>query len=379
MYGYDWQRTDEMTTKKRLLAAIRGQEVDRLPWAPNMAYWWPNASDQIVLQTEVGFLSSIGADALIRGHYPMTDRVWDHLFLFTEHHRKGEKREVIRQDSKEIRYELPGGTLKAEYTYSASGDTWFLTGHPVKSAEDMKLLAQWYEDMSFSPDYSRWQAAEEQTGEAALIVPLLVPNMKTSFQAMLEYWVGTEELVYALFDYEKEVTHTLEVMRQKHLESVRISAASGAPVFTSWEDTSTTNISPDYYRSYILPEIDSWCSIIHEYGGVYLQHACGTLRHLISDMGSSSIDGIESISPPPTGDIELWEAKASMRNDQVLIGGIEPTVFLSSTIEEFIPYVEQLIKRMEGSRFVLANSDSCPPGVELEKFITVSKLVRAML
>jgi len=60
-----------------------------------------------------------------------------------------------------------------------------------------------------------------------------------------------------------------------------------------------------------------------------------------------------------------------------LIGGIEPTVFLNSTLDELEAYVYELINNMKGSRFVLANSDSCPPGVSIEKFRLVTDIVRS--
>jgi hypothetical protein len=38
--------------------------------------------------------------------------------------------------------------------------------------------------------------------------------------------------------------------------------------------------------------------------------------------------------------------------------------------------VAALLDRVGPERFVLANSDSCPPDVEFEKFLLVSELVR---
>ena len=85
---------------------------------------------------------------------------------------------------------------------------------------------------------------------------------------------------------------------------------------------------------------------------------------------------IESISPPPTGNIELWEARKILPGNIGLTGGIEPTVFLSSTLGELEEYVLKLLGKVGRNRFILANSDSCPPGVAPEKFKLVTELVR---
>ena len=59
-----------------------------------------------------------------------------------------------------------------------------------------------------------------------------------------------------------------------------------------------------------------------------------------------------------------------------LIGGIEPVHFLNLALPELRAYVEELIERMGVHRYILANSDSCPPGVTVEKFRMVSEMVR---
>ena len=79
--------------------------------------------------------------------------------------------------------------------------------------------------------------------------------MKTSFQSLIEHWVGTEELVYALADYPETVEECLQVMDRKALESVEISVKSPAEAFIFWEDSSTTNISPAYFDKYTAPAI----------------------------------------------------------------------------------------------------------------------------
>jgi len=60
-----------------------------------------------------------------------------------------------------------------------------------------------------------------------------------------------------------------------------------------------------------------------------------------------------------------------------IIGGIEPTKFLSFDISKLDSYVEEVIADGSGGPFVLANSDSCPPGVTIDKFRQVAEIARA--
>jgi hypothetical protein len=368
-----------MTSKQRLLSAIKGEKLDFIPWSPNLAYWWEHEeiSGSIDLSNEVCFLRDIGADPLIRGHYPISSSKWEDMFLFDTKYKKSTVRESVNGNFKQKIYETPVGNLNFMYRLSDKGNTWFLTEHGVKNEEDFKILQYLKEDTILIANYTRYEEESNKYREDALLVPILCPESKSAFQAMLEYWVGTEELIYALADFPETVIATLGTMRSVSEKAAEISSQSSAEAFLTWEDTSTTNLSPQYYEKYILPEINSWCDILHKNNKLYVQHACGHLKDLMTLIAKSKIDCIESISPPPTGNIELWEAREQLPENIALIGGIEPTVFLNYNMSDLEKYVTRLIEKMKHSKFVIANSDSCPPGVELEKFKLVSEIIKS--
>lgn len=68
-------------------------------------------------------------------------------------------------------------------------------------------------------------------------------QLKTSFQSLVEYWCGTENLAYALADFPEVVEECLDVMRERDRENVQIAVKSSAEGFIFWEDSSTTNQS----------------------------------------------------------------------------------------------------------------------------------------
>lgn len=366
-----------MTPKERILAAIRGKETDRIPWSPFLTYWWEAQSNQRRAMGEAAFLKSIGADPLIRGHYPGPGKEGN-LVLFYQAREKCETREETRGRNRRVIHETPVGVLEERYQYVEEGNTWFLVEHPVKTKEDFKILSYMMEHTQLRPDYSGFDQLVHQYGEEALFVPMLPPEGKSSFQALLEHWVGTEELVYDLMDFEDTVLDTLDAMRAISRKAAYIAAASSAEVLISWEDTSTTNISPSFFRDYILPEINEWCNILHEGGKLFMHHACGHMKDLMELEAQSGVDCLESLSPPPTGNIELWDARAILPGRISLIGGIEPTVFLYSSQEQLMGYVRKLCQNMRGTPFVLANSDSCPPGVSIEKLRGITDLVKKL-
>jgi uroporphyrinogen-III decarboxylase len=231
--------------------------------------------------------------------------------------------------------------------------------------------------MIIRPDYEPIQDSLAKVGKDGLVMPLISPFLKTPFQALVEHYVGTVQLVYDLADHPQEVDALLEVMSERAMEAVRISAESPAQAFISWEDSSTTNISPKMFAHYVAPEISRWGQVVHAAGKILAHHACGHVRHLLPFLAKEEIDVVESLSPPPTGNVEVWEAQEVLGPDVGIVGGIEPTHLLNLDTDAFREYVEILLDRVEPRHYVLANSDSCPPGVEVEKFRLVAELVRA--
>ncbi|MBQ1276545.1 MAG: (d)CMP kinase, partial [Flavobacteriales bacterium] len=125
-------------------------------------------------------------------------------------------------------------------------------------------------------------------------------------------------------DEPEVVEECLAVMQARDEETVRISVNTAADGFIFWEDSSTTNISPAMFAKYTKPEIDRWGELVHGAGKLLVHHACGHLKDLLPLMARSNIDAIESISPPPTGNVTLQEAAAILPEHIALIGGLEP-------------------------------------------------------
>ena len=358
-----------MTPKQRLLAALSGRETDRVPWSPLLAYWWEAQPAGFQARGQLDFLEEIGADPLLRGFH----------WLFSKHYNNCEY--TTAQDGKysRITYKTPVGTLTCTHTYAERSNSWFLTEHPVKTGEDLKTLIYLYENMSIKPDYGKFVEDHAAIRERGLYVPIIGAEYKTSFQSLIEYWVGTEELVFMIEDYGELVDECVDLMQAKSLETAVISVDTPAEAFIFWEDSSTLNVSPAQFRKYTAPEIERWSALVKQVGKILIHHACGSLKHLLPDMVKTGIDSIDSISPPPTGDIGISDALDLLPGTIGIIGGIEPTVMLNTTPAELRGHVYDLIQTVTAKtkRFILANSDSCPPGVEIEKFRLISEIVRS--
>lgn len=354
-----------MTSKQRLLAAMKGQSVDRVPWSPFLAYYWEHLPQSIQQKGQFDYLKKMGADPLLRGSHA----------LCTINYQNCNLTEKLTPTEKFITYETPVGTITERHQYSPDGDTWFLVDHPVKTEEDIKVLQYIYEHLTIRENTAPFEKDAARYGDEALLLPMIGVDNKTAFQTMVEHWLGTEQLAYAVYDYPEAIAECLAVMQEKDFETIKIAAGTSAEGFIFYEDSSTTNISPAMFAEYTAPEIAQWGDYLHKSGKLLAHHACGHIKDLLPLMAELPIDLIESISPPPTGNISIADALPKIPDRIGLIGGIEPTVLLNSSLEELERYVTDLLTVTRGHRFILANSDSCPPDVSYDKFLMISRLV----
>jgi uroporphyrinogen-III decarboxylase len=357
----------EFTPKRRLLSAIKGQETDYTPFSPFLAYYFDFLPQDTRNKGDLIYLKEMGADPLLRGA----------LQAYSINHKGAGISDIVKGGKRVLTRSFKKGRLISEYTYSETAKSWFLSGHPVKSLDDLNIFIEMMKETEVRSEIDKTNESIRALGEDGLQLAVLGMDMKSAFQNLMENWLGTENLIYFCMDYPDEINEALRLMNAVNIKTVEYTAASEASACLSWEDSSTTNINPSMYREYIMPEISKWCALLGQAGKPYIQHACGHIKDLLPFFAEQGNTSVESISPPPTGNVTVKEADAVLPKSVSIIGGIEATHFLNDRIDKLLEYVEEVLYTVKGRGFVLSNSDSCPPGVEYEKFIRIAQFVKS--
>lgn len=291
---------------------------------------------------------------------------------------EGIERRVVDEGDRVVTHvSTPVGGLRFAYAKSDVGGTDFLVEHPLKTEEDYKVRMWMEEGIRFASNADAVAAHFNANGKEGLSLGQLVPRCKSAYQDLVEFFAGTEELIYAQMDFPDTVRALWEIMVENDLKAVKMSLDSDYEHFITWEDSSTQNYSPGQYDEFIGSEIGEWCRLLAGAGKHYVQHACGHVAALTKRMRNHGVFAIESISPPPTGNQTIREAREAVGDTMGIIGGIEPTQFLNLDHDALCRYTESVIEDARGGPFVLANSDSCPPGVTVEKFKRVADVAKA--
>ncbi len=384
-----WDTKKEMSPKERILAALRHQPVDRIPFVPlidtyslldmpahiqqamqagaNEGYW----------QGILAALREIGCDIMLRHVYvTKTASGAPHLNGFGKFLPPVVTSSSMNGSLLVEKLETPIGTLTGTWGFTeVHGWIPHPIKHVVSNHEELQIFAYAVEHLSREkpePDFENYTNADKALGQDGLATTSF---LNTPLMDLIETCWGLENTYYLLHDYPAEVEAILERLHQVQRMTVERIAESPARVVIEYENTSSTLLSPDIFRRYCLPILNEYADILHAAGKVYLVHMCGKLKAFKPELDAARFDGIADLSPDPTGNFTLDEAACNLPG-KVVIGGIDATTFVEPDLRKVEAKIAALIERIKPHPGVLLGSaDTVPRGTPIETLQLIQHLV----
>lgn len=357
------RKTFIMNSRERLMAVFKGECPGRIPWAPLVdGYFTSSLKEQGMEEMNVvDTLRYIGADILER-HVPTVKYLHDSSVRFKTYHDNDREVQII---------ETPAGIISEEY--KTSGKTTFKVKNLLEKSDDLKAYRYFIDSAYYEPDYENFIKEQQYIGDDGLAT---ASGPLTPIQRLLQSDMGIENFTYAMADYRTEMEELMGAMHRSNLECYRVMAKSPAEVVFVYEDTSTTVMSPNWFRLYCTNYLNQYSDIIHKEGKVYICHMCGKLKGMKDEVAKLTADGFDSICPPSTGDTWAHEA-FEMWPGKVIIGGIEPPALRWMDVEQTKKYISDVLSRIKpGSRFILSTGDAVSFGTPIENLKAVSELIK---
>lgn len=355
-----------MTSRERLLAVFSGRDPDRIPWSPLVDYYFLGEMDIVEAAQELGF------DCMER-HVPGFALPFGASVKVTY---DPPVKETLFEDERRIItiYETPLGELREVKEKTPICKYGFTTKHLLEGPEDLKRYKYLLESMVIRSLKDSFIERDKRLGEHGLAVP---SAPMTPIQQLLQSLIGLEKTIYMLYDYPQEMKEILGLLHERNREVYRILMDYPSPLFIAYEDTSTTVMSPKLYEEWSMPFINEYADLAHEAGKLYITHMCGQLYGLTSLLKNGDMDGIDSLCPPTTGNLEAYQARSLLGEEKILIGGIDPPALFKMTPEETEDYALRILKEMApGKRFILSTGDATPHGTPWENMRRVGEVVR---
>ncbi|MBS3970416.1 MAG: hypothetical protein KGZ94_09915 [Clostridia bacterium] len=369
----------KMTSRERIMAVINGKKPDRIPWVPLIGRYYvsslpsmginlddivrtnkvkPPAVQKNLNLYEIETIKYVGADVLYR-----------HVDSYRIIYHKSKEFTKIVDGVKYEGFETPVGTIFSK-TENATG-TEFITKKLVESYEDIKVLMHVMKNVEVQPNYQDYLEFDEyiaDDGIATLTGPL------TPLQLMLQFYMGIEKTTYALMDYPEEMEELFKLIHEFNQRVYKIMAEAPAMVIISYEDTSTTVISPKWYEDFCSNQLNTYADILHSGSKTFIVHMCGKISRIVNLIAKGKMDGIDSVCPPTPGDIEPGEALSKL--GKIIIGGLDPALLQRMSVEDVEAYTLSKLRQIdEKDRFMLSTGDSTAYGTPLENLKAVTETI----
>lgn len=373
-----------MTSRERLLAILnKEKEIDRTGWSPLIdGYYMSSLSPE---KDIIDAFKEINADVMERHVFTWNSNLENKKIgidsdsssiSFTENgiEVSEELKKVEKGTLLTRHYEIPGHILTSRSIYTKESPFIPFPLEPfIKTAEDIEAFIYVKKREKYIERFSNFVKEDNRIGEAGIATDTAPTS---PIQDIIQHLIGIEKFYTVFFtDHLNELEKLMEVMHEKNIEAYKLLANSPASVVISYENTSTTLVSPAIYEKYSLPYIDDYVDIVHKKNKIFLTHRCGKLKWLVGFLKKGKDDGIIDISPEPTGDLNIWDAREAWP-DKIVQGGLDPTILTQWSIGKVKNYVKLILNKTGGrDRLIIGTADATPKDAKFENLKAVGEVI----
>jgi hypothetical protein len=367
-----------MTGRERLLAAFHGEPPDKVPFAPNLYYWFYNRRLRGQLPPELAgaahpfeALRALGADILAR---------WDTECCTREWYRDGEYSEEWSGASpftepmvtafniyppgrsvRRRRFATPHGALTHTWTLSEQAGADFESEYWWKDWGQYKAVRFLLESREYTFDADDFRRWVERVGDDGLVMTHVTCSPLKQF-----HWLaGQENASLFMMDHPEQMNELAAIHERKAIALLEsIVDNPEAELFMCLDNLDSAFYPPYLFRQFCAPFYAKAAEIVHSRKKIFLVHACGRDRAVLPHVGACRVDCLEGLTPPPLGDVPLDRARAMAGYGNFTVNGGMDTCHLEiaedaeSRIHE---YTRDLFEAMGDKRhFIFASSCSTP-------------------
>lgn len=258
----------------------------------------------------------------------------------------------------------PGGDLAATSKAIEGQNTLWRTERLCKSPEDVdRVLSVPFVPLQF--DASDHERISGEVGENGIIMASLADATCITAELMDfgEYtiWAMTEKEHFSktLFAVHEIVMENLRRMLEVNV--VDLYRICGPEYMTP------PYLPPEYFREFVMPTVKEMVDLIHEKGSMVRLHSHGKIGRVMEFIRETNCDGLDPCEGPPDGDIHLSELKRKLGDGICLFGNVQLKLLEHgdrATIRETVKECMDAAKK--GGRYVIMPT-AAPINIPLQR------------
>lgn len=182
----------------------------------------------------------------------------------------------------------------------------------IKMPKDYRILQRALEGTRYCWTAEPFERAEQQIGDNGITLGHLgwTPIRRTPVLQVQIDFAGPERLAMDLVDQVPELMELLELMTELTLEKVREAAKGPARYIKLWENLTIEMLGPRQYELHLMPIYRQILEILTAANKRLIVHYDGKTRSIADQIASLDLDGLDSLTPAPEGDMPISEARS---------------------------------------------------------------------
>ena len=280
-----------MTMRERLLATLRGEPHDQVPFAEYEATLLIDEVRQLLGPERIGRIR------------------WTRIYRLDAPHCRFEEEPLPKQglDGMRFTWHTPKGSMTRETLIDPTYGSHSTRKYYLQELADYDILDAYLDDVVVTFDNDPYQRDLRDVGDEGVVY---MPVPRTPWQQLWVEWVNLEALSWHFADDEARVMRTVG-----KIERIRRDIYDGVsalkPELVDIPDNITAPaIGPERFARFCLPAYQDLAARVAEYDGSVICHTDGDLKPLWSLIGESGLTGLDSFSPQPDNDTSVAEAVA---------------------------------------------------------------------
>ena len=213
------------------------------------------------------------------------------------------REEVVQENGKSLRrrtIETPVGEV-----YELFEEDWRQKFY-LETAQDYAVMTYVAKHRSIEPAYDDYAAGVAEL--PAYCVPLTFTG-RTANQIILVDLVGLENYAYHLFDLEAEMMELYEALLANYRRKVEVVAGGPGRFVSVLENFTAETLGPKRYAQLLSPVYAETFPLLQQAGKIVGTHYDGQMATVKDLIAAAPMDLIESVTPPPEGDMTLAECR----------------------------------------------------------------------
>ncbi len=361
-----------MTHKQRILAAARGEKLDKLPFGARIDTWYNYHAAHGTLPekyqgwSQTDIIRDQGAGA--------QHRLWS---VVKEEYRD---MEVVEKDDPPYittDYITPAGTVSKLEVFDTSEGPWikYELEKLFKSEKDYPAIKYLMEHTVPVDNFEAYHKLRDELGEDGMVMTA-GGLLWSPVQRVMREILGYERFFYELADRPAEVEELIEVMKDLERRKLQVAIGCDLEIFNvcgNWSD----DIHTPVFRKYLVPWLQEATDFLHKHGRLTMVHADGEMRRLNPLFAETGIDIAEAITPAPQTLVSMTEFRRELGEEVTIWGGIPSVLFEPMySDEQFEEYLKNMFREMApGYRFIVGMGDNLPFDGDLNRVRRVVELI----